>query len=307
MVFTRPGAVEMLEVDEPEAGEDEVLVEVRAAGICGSELHGISKPGFRQPPLVMGHEFAGTTPDGRRVTVNPIIDCGDCDRCRAGRTQVCRRRAIVGIHRAGAFAERVAVPARLVHELPDAVSFEVAAMVEPVANAVHAWRLAQAPQAARVAVLGAGTIGLVTLLVAKHHGAEVTVTDLADDRLAVAGRLGADRTGAALDGEYDVIVDAVGAADTHRASLEHLVPGGTTVWLGLLSTDPGFDAQDALRQEKTVRGSFAYTDDDFREALALASTLDLGWADTFALDAGAAIFTQLMEGRSDVVKALLRP
>lgn len=307
MVFTRPGVVEMLEVQDPQPADDEVLVEVLAAGICGSELHGISQPGFRQPPLVMGHEFAGRTADGRRVTVNPIVSCGTCDLCQRGRTQLCRQRAIVGIHRSGAFAEQVAVPRHLLHELPDDLSWEQGAMVEPVANAVHAWHLADPPGNARVAVLGAGTIGLVTLLVAKHYGADVTITDLADDRLAVARDLGADRTVSTLDGEFDLIVDAVGVPATHRASLDHLSPGATAVWLGLISSEAGFDAQDAIRQEKTVRGSFAYTDEDFAEALRLAGEIDLGWATSFPLDKGAAIFTELMGGRSDVVKALLQP
>lgn len=307
MVFTKPGVVEMLDVDEPSPGPDEVLVTVTAAGICGSELHGIATPGFRTPPLVMGHEFAGITADGRRVTVNPIVDCGRCDTCLAGRTQLCRERAIVGIHRAGAFSERVAVPSRLLHELPDELSFEQGAMVEPLANAVHAWHLAAPAPGDRIAVLGAGTIGLMSLLVAKHHGHDVTITDLADDRLAVAGRLGADTTGTSPDGEFDVVIDAVGAAATHRASVEHLAPGGTAVWLGLLSSDAGFDSKDAVRQEKVVRGSFAYTDADFAEALDLATSVDLDWATTLPLDEGATVFTELMDGRSDIVKALLQP
>jgi len=84
MVFTGPGVVEMLEVPDPVPGPDELLLNVALVGICGSELHGIVQPGFRQPPLIMGHEFAATTSDGRRVTVNPIVHCGSCDRCRAG-------------------------------------------------------------------------------------------------------------------------------------------------------------------------------------------------------------------------------
>src|SRR4051812_21062979 len=97
LVFTRPGTVEVLDVPEPEAGPGEILVDVAAAGICGSELHGIQTPGFRQPPLVMGHEFSGTAPDGRRVTVNPVVDCTTCDLCRMGLTQLCRTRSIIGI------------------------------------------------------------------------------------------------------------------------------------------------------------------------------------------------------------------
>jgi len=308
MVFTRPGTVEMLDVAEPEPGPDEVVLNVALAGICGSELHGIGKPGFRQPPLVMGHEFAGTTDDGTRVTVNPIGHCGSCDLCRAGADNLCRERAIVGIHRAGAFADRVAVPSGLVHPLPDGLSWEAAAMVEPLANAVHAWNLAGAPRDARVGVIGAGTIGLVSLLAARAGGAgQVTVADPTPDRQNLARRLGADEVAAQLDGEFDVVIDAVGLPVTHVASVDRLRPGGTTVWLGLMSDEPAFDSMALVRTEKTVRGSFAYTDAEFGQAIELAADVDLGWGDVFPLEQGAEIFTDLMHGRSDVVKALLQP
>ena len=309
LVYTRPGTVEMLDVDEPVPAADEVLIDVAFAGICGSELHGISKPGFRQPPLVMGHEFSGTTADGRRVTVNPIGHCGACDLCLVGRENLCRERAIVGIHRAGAFAERVVVPGHLIHELPDDLPFEVAAMIEPLANGVHAWALAGEPAGARVGVIGAGTIGLVTLLAAKAGGAgDVTVVDVTAARLPLAEKLGAAAVGAALDGEYDVVIDAVGIGATHEASLRHLKPGGTTVWLGLMGSDPGFDSLELVRLEKAVRGSFAYTDREFARAITLAADCDLGWADVYPLGRGAEIFTDLMHGKAgDVVKALLAP
>jgi threonine dehydrogenase-like Zn-dependent dehydrogenase len=308
MVFTAPGVVEMLDVAEPEPAAGEVVVEVALAGICGSELHGISKPGFRQPPLVMGHEFAGTLADGRRVTVNPIGHCGRCDQCSRGADNLCRERCIVGIHRSGAFAERVAVPEHLLHVLPDGMSWESAALIEPLANAVHAWRLSGGEPGARVGVIGAGTIGLVSLIVAKARGAgTVTVTDLAPSRLELARRLGADVTAASLESEYDVVIDAVGAGATRAASIDHVRPGGTAVWIGLMSADADFDAQALIRQEKTVRGTFAYTDAEFADAVAMAAQVDLGWSDVYPLEQGATIFTDLMHGRSDVVKALLSP
>ena len=308
MVFTSPGTVEMLDVADPRPEAGEVVLNVALAGICGSELHGISKPGFRQPPLVMGHEFAGTTDEGRRVTVNPIGHCGRCDLCTSGHDNLCRERSIVGIHRAGAFADKVAVPASLVHPLPEQLSWEAAAMVEPLANAVHAWNLAGAPKGARVAVIGAGTIGLVSLLAARAGGAgEVTVVDTSADRQQLAKRLGADAVGAELAEEYDVVIDAVGLPVTHTASVDRLRPGGTTVWLGLMSDEAAFDSMALVRTEKTVRGSFAYTDREFGQAIELASAVDLRWADVFPLEKGAEIFNDLMHGRSDVVKALLRP
>lgn len=307
MVFTEPGRVEMLDVERPVAGNDEVVIEVAAAGICGSELHGISRPGFRQPPLIMGHEFAGTTPDGRRVTVNPIINCGTCDLCVAGHEQVCRTRSIIGIHRSGGFAEEVAVPARMVHDIPDDLTWERAALVEPLANGVHAWRLAGQPRGTRVGIIGAGTIGLVSVLAVAADASEVHVTDLSDDRLAVARAIGATSTGPTLEGEFDVIIDAVGAPETRAASVAKLKPKGTAVWLGLLATDAAYDATDLIRMEKSVRGSFAYTHDDFVNAIELAGRVQLDWTTNIPLDEGAKVFHELAAGRTDIVKALLRP
>lgn len=308
LVYTRPGIVEVLDVDGPEPAAGETVVNVGAAGICGSELHGISSPGFRTPPLVMGHELAGETDDGRRVAVNPIIACGACDRCAIGRTQVCRQRSIVGIHRAGGFAEAVAVPTAQLHELPPGLTFAEASMIEPLANAVHVWNLARPGQEPRVGVIGAGTIGLVSLLLAKHRGAgEVVVTDVAEPRVALAKELGADAVGSELDGEFDLVVDAVGLPATHRASVERLAPGGTAVWLGLMSDDAGFGSLDLIRQEKRVLGSFAYTDEEFAEAVRLAPECDLSWVQEFPLSEGARLFADLMNGRTDIVKAVLTP
>jgi alcohol dehydrogenase len=255
----------------------------------------------------MGHEFVGTTDDGRRVVVNPIVSCGSCDMCAAGHDQLCRSRSIVGIHRSGGFAEQVAVPGEQLHELPREVDFQRGALIEPLANALHAWHLAGAPAGARVGIIGAGTIGLVCLLALGKDAGEVMMTDLARDRLETASKLGADKTGTRLEGEFDVILDAVGKPATHRASVEHLKPGGTTVWIGLESDEPAFVARDLVRMEKKVVGSFAYPAAVFAEAVALARSVDLGWATTFPLVDGAGIFTELMNGRSDVVKALLTP
>jgi|SRR5579875_292179 len=307
MVYTKPGTVELSDVDEPVAGPGEVIVEVLACGICGSELHGISKPGFRQPPLVMGHEFSARAPTGDIVAVDPIVSCGQCELCRAGHNEVCRQRRIIGIHRQGAFAERVAVPERLLHKLPKSVPAEQGALVEPLANALHAWRLGGGTSGSTVGVLGAGSIGISMLLVSKHHGARVSVTDLSAGRLELAARLGADATGHELDGEFDIVVDAVGAPVTRRASLEHLRPMGIAIWLGLLDPEPDFDALDMVRTEKRIAGSFAYSHSDFADAVALAAEVDLSWATSFDLGQGPTIFGELMAGRSDVVKALLHP
>ena len=317
LVFTAPGRVELLDVPEPEAAPGEVLVEVRAAGICGSELHGARRPGFRKPPLIMGHEFAGTSAGGEAVVINPILSCGRCAECRRGLRHVCRERQIIGVHRAGGFAERVAVPVSALRPLPPGLPWEAAALIEPAANAVHAWN--QAGRAlggsgaggaggARVAVIGCGAIGLLCAATALSGGAgRVEVTDLSPARLAAAQRLGAEVAGADLSGEYDVVIDAVGSAATRAASVDHQRPGGVAVWLGLAEEEAGFDANALIRSEKRVLGSFAYRDEEFAQATARIGDWDLTWAAGYPLAAAAEIFTDLMNGGLHPLKALLRP
>jgi threonine dehydrogenase-like Zn-dependent dehydrogenase len=308
LVFTGPGALEMHDVPEPELADGDVLVHVRAVGICGSELHGARHPGFRKPPLIMGHEFAGTNDNGDRVVINPMLSCGHCELCLGGLRQVCRERQIIGVHRAGGFAERVAVPGSTLRPVPDWLSWDAAAMVEPAANAVHAWNIARAGAGARTAVLGCGAIGLLCLLTALAGGADrVDVTELDPGRLAQAGRLGAAAAGPELDGEYDVIFDAVGSPVTRAISVRHLRPGGTAVWLGLADETAGFDANVLIRAEKRVQGSFAYSDEEFARAAELLRDWDLSWTSQYPLTEGAEIFTGLMNGGLQPVKALLVP
>ncbi|WP_166354494.1 alcohol dehydrogenase catalytic domain-containing protein [Phytoactinopolyspora limicola] len=304
MVFTRPGTVEMCDVATPEAGAGEVVVDVRAVGICGSELHGIGEGTLRRPPLVMGHEIAGLVGD-RRVTVNPLLSCSACDMCGLGADNLCRNRAILGIDRPGGFADAVVVPESAVHEIDDSMTFAAASMVEPLANAVHALRLADPGPSDRIGIIGAGAIGLMCLLVAAAQVDDVAICDLDPRRIETAQELGASRVGTALDGEYDVVVDAVGAETTHRASLEVLRPGGTAVWIGLQSSKAGFDGQGIVREEKRVVGSYCYTRDDFAAALKLAVGLPLDWHTTFPLTAGVDIFNELMAGTASTAKAVL--
>ena len=308
LVFTAPGVVEIHDVPDVVAGADEVVLHVDRAGICGSELHGIRQPGFRVPPLIMGHEFVGHTDDGRRVAVNPLVACGTCELCLDGKTQLCRTRVLLGVHKAGGFAERVVVPRSSLHDLPNSIDWDHAGLIEPVANALHAWRAAGSPASKRIGIIGCGPIGVACLEVALDGGAEfVACADLSHERGTVAKEIGAHQVATALEGEFDVIFDAVGTSSTRTSSLDHLIPGGTTVWLGLATSESAFDASAAIRFEKSIRGSFAYTNEEFAAAIALAPRLNLSWSTTFPLDQGAEIFTALMNGQSTPMKALLQP
>jgi threonine dehydrogenase-like Zn-dependent dehydrogenase len=309
LVFTAAGQVELRDEPAPEPADDEVLVTVEASGICGSELHGFRSVGFRRPPMIMGHEFAGRTDDGTAVVVNPLVTCGACTACQAGRPQLCPARELLGVHRAGGFAEQVAVPAGNVHALPAGTDWSCAALIEPLANAVHAVRLA-GDHPGRVAVIGAGAIGLVCLLVAQIDSAEtVVVADPSPQRRRLAERLGAE-TVESLDtrdsAPFDLTVEAVGLPLTRASALGALRPGGTSVWLGLATAEAGGDAADLVRQEKRVLGSFAYTPQDFATAVQLAGSLDLGWGTDVPMREAEAVFMELAGGRTDITKAVLR-
>lgn len=285
LVFTGPGAVELQDVANPDVPEGWVPIMVRASGICGSELHGFRSVGFRRPSLVMAHELAGETPDGRRVVVNPLLSCGECDLCHRERPELCRQRQLLGVHVGGGFADRAAVPSSAVHEIPDDMSWETAALIEPLANAVHAWPQVDQRSVERVAVDGAGAIGLVSLLVALREGlGDVTVVDRSTSRPDLAARLGARACASQLDAEYDVVVDAVGSSQTRATAVARVRPGGTSVWLGLAEAGAGFDGNDPVRGEKCVVGSFGYSPEDFATAVSLASSLDVGSATAITME-----------------------
>src|SRR5579875_1273776 len=176
LLLSEYSRLEVVDVPMPRPGPDEVLVRVEACGICGSDVHGYDgSTGRRIPPIIMGHEAAGTVvaagpsassvKEGDRITFDSTIYCGECGYCRRGDVNLCDRRQVLGVstpeyRRAGAFADFVVVPNRIVHELPAELPFAHAAMVEPLAVAVHAVRISDVPQNATTLVVGAGMIGL---------------------------------------------------------------------------------------------------------------------------------------------------
>ena len=308
LVFTAPHEMDVLDVDEPTPESDEVVIKVEAVGVCGSELHSISGTGWRQPPLVMGHEVAGTDPDGRRVAINPLAACGRCDSCERGASNLCRVRKLLGVQRPGGYAELVAAPRESLHVIPDELSWAEAALIEPLANAVHASRLAGSLEGARVGIIGAGALGLLcTAVISQAHPSDVTVADPSRGRLAVAEQVGAHNVTDRLVDEYDVIIDAVGAAVTRVDSIDRIRPGGTAVWLGLAQPEVTLDGNAIVREEKRVVGSFAYSDAEFAEAIRLSGLTDLSWTTSVALEDSAGVFLDLVAGRSDIVRAVIRP
>jgi 2-desacetyl-2-hydroxyethyl bacteriochlorophyllide A dehydrogenase len=328
LVWRGPRQLAVETVAEPRRGDGEVIVRPDAAGICGSEIEGyLGRMANRVPPLVMGHEFAGTVVaagggagrewSGRRVAVNPLLSCGVCARCRAGERNLCPRRRLIGVHLAGGFAERVAVPAANLAALPDGVDARTGALVEPLANAVHAIGLGRrfaAPQTA--IVLGAGTIGLFALHAARAAGiADVRVVEPHEARRAAALAAGAraahaDSAELARERNADLVIDAVGATATRRAALDVVRPGGVVVLLGLHEDESALPFHPVVRDQVALQGSFAYTDADFAAALGLlaSGTVSLGeLAPIRPFEAGPELFATLAAGPTAQLKTFLSP
>lgn len=331
LVYTEPRGVEVREWPEPQPGPGEVLVQVRAAAICGSDLHGfLGHSGIRVPPMIMGHEFAGDVVAlgadvqgvaiGDRVAVQPLVGCGRCPQCLAGYPTVCPDRRLMGGHLQGAFAERIVAPQRLVYKLSDHVSHAQGALAEPLANGIHIAHLAPAPFA-DVVVIGAGTLGLMTLQAYKAAGARrVVVLDTASNRLEVASRLGAHGTvnpsmadvqasvSDALEGARPtVVVDAVGRTVTRRQALELVAPRGTVVLLGLAEAESDLDVPRVINHEVRLQGSYGSCDTDFRTAIDLIADgrVDVAsWVEHYTLERGQEIFTRLVDEPAGLVKAV---
>src|SRR6266852_2962303 len=253
--------LELADLPEPTAGPGEVLIRVAACGICGSDVHGYDgSSGRRIPPIVMGHEAAGSIAGvgegvagfkkGDRVTFDSTIYCGTCSHCCLGEVNLCDRRQVLGVscsdyRRAGAFAEFVAVPSRIVYRLPDSLSFAEAAMLEAVSVAVHAVSLAQISPGIDALVLGAGMIGLLVLQALRVAGcSRVLVADIDSTRLKLAQEVGATTVLSADAGlreqvlqltsgvGVDAAVEAVGRNETVGAAIDSVRKGGTVVLVG---------------------------------------------------------------------------
>jgi len=325
LVYTEPHRSIWTEQPVPVPGPGEVLVEVKAVGICGSDMHAWHGHDERRPaPLVLGHEAAGLVASGprvgERVAVNPLVVDPDCPVARAGRPHLSPTRAIISMPpRPGAFAEYVTIPERNLLPVPGGLSLRDAALTEPVAVSWHALRiglerLAAPASEARVLVQGGGAIGLGAALVARHFGAaRVSVAEPHPGRRAKVARepgIEAFDPGAHDPGPdaFDLVIDAVGAVATRRDASRLVRPGGVIVHVGLLPGHEGYDIRRITLQEITVTGSYCYTPEDFAaalEALGEGRLGALGWVETRPLSEGAQAFVDLDAGRVDAAKIVL--
>jgi threonine dehydrogenase-like Zn-dependent dehydrogenase len=273
------------ETPAPVPGPEEVLVAVKACGICGSDVHGMDgSTGRRRPPIIMGHEASGIIAgrgaavngwnDGDRVTFDSTIYCGHCAFCRRGEINLCDNRRVLGVscetyRQHGAFADFVAVPQHILYRLPQGLGFEHAAMVEPFAIALHAIRLAPITLNDTVVVVGAGMIGLALVQALRLTGCGRLISvDVAEGRLALAKKFGATHTINSADGRAastildltegrgaDLAFEAVGVTVTVDLAVGCVRKGGAVTLVGNVAPKIEFPLQIVVTRELTLHGS----------------------------------------------------
>ena len=287
LLLTEYNHLEIVDQPMPACGPNEVQVRVEACGICGSDVHGYDgSSGRRIPPIVMGHEAAGTVAafgpevqgltEGDRVTFDSTVYCGSCEFCARGEMNLCDHRQIIGVScadysRAGAFAEYVVVPRHIVYRLPDTISFTEAAVSEAVSVALHAVRVSQTAQGETALVIGAGMIGLLILQAARAaECARVIVADIDATRLNLAKQVGAKELlhcpGDELVGEVlrltngrgvDMAFEAVGMNETVAAAIDCTRKGGTVTLVGNIRPEVTLPLQKVVTRQLRLQGSCA--------------------------------------------------
>lgn len=332
--------LEVTEMPEPEIGPRDVLVEVRACGICGSDIHGYDgSSGRRIPPLVMGHEAAGVISKvgeqvdgfqvGDRVTFDSTVSCGHCKFCRSGNINLCDNRRVLGVscgeyRQHGAFAQYVAVPENILYKIPEGLPFEHAAMIEAVSIAVHAANRAPVKLGDTAVVVGSGMIGLLVIQAIRLAGcSRVIAVDLDNDRLSLAGKLGADFTLNAktcdvvaevqklTDGKgADIAIEVVGASPTIQTAIQATRKGGSITLVGNLAPNVEVPLQAIVTRELTLYGSCA-SNGEYPACIDLLERGDIQVEPLItakaSLEEGPGFFDRLYKGEPGAMKVILQP
>ena len=330
LVYTAPDEVQLQDRPEPVLADGDVVLQIEAAGICGSDMHAYhGHDPRRKPGLVLGHEFAATVlqsasprwSPGQRVTGNPLITCGRCDYCLQGRDNLCADRSMVGMSRPGAFAERMSIPGGCLIALPDDLPLLGGALTEPAATALHAINLSMRalvrplPEC-RVLVIGGGAIGMLSALLLRHYGVDelqvAEVNPLRRASLEQHARCGTfdPRQHTPPESGFDFVIDAVGSAMTRASALAAVAPGGVVMHIGLQDWASEIDMRKLTLAEITLLGTYTYSMADLHATVAALSRGafgDLSWVERRSLADGARAFDDLHRGRTASAKVVLEP
>ncbi len=323
LVYTANKEVTYRDEPQPELNPGEALIKVNLAGICGSDMHAyLGHDDRRVPPLILGHEVVGVVVKGKhpgkRVVINPLITCGMCTSCLSGKQNLCAKRDIIGMYKAGAFAEFVAIPESNLVYLQDHVSFQQAALTEPGATALHAVVLAENNitrpiSELKILVIGGGSVGLLTALILLDKGADVDLCEINKLRKqTLEQHINCDVLNTLDDkpeSSYDIVFDAVGNMHTRNNSIKYAKPGGTIVHIGLMDSAGELDIRKITLQEISFIGCYTYSKTDFiatLEKISSGALGDLSWADIRPIAQGSQAFQDLLNGNCSAPKVLLK-
>ncbi|MDH5354446.1 MAG: alcohol dehydrogenase catalytic domain-containing protein [Gammaproteobacteria bacterium] len=324
LVYTANQEMTFRDEPAPQVEKGDALIKIESVGICGSDMHAyLGHDERRVPPLILGHEAVGTVLEGRnpgqRVVLNPLITCGECHECLSGRQNLCSSRDLIGMYRAGAFAQLIAIPERNLIPVPDGISSEKAALTEPGATGLHAVLLAEKASArpiseGRALVIGAGSVGLLTALILKDKG-------VGEVRIAETNPLRRQTVESTTDCEifdpiktapeeagYDFVFDAVGSSITRQTSIASTRSGGVIVHIGLMDNKGEIDVRALTLREITFIGTYTYTPVDLQATLDKLASGALGtleWVEHRPLAEGGSAFSELNQGQCAAPKVVL--
>jgi threonine dehydrogenase-like Zn-dependent dehydrogenase len=297
--WTADRTLSIVERPEPAAQPGSTIVRVAACGICGSDLHFYRGEFQPVPGMVPGHEIAGVVesggdlPPGTPIAVEPLLGCRTCSHCQAGNPMLCPTHRLMGMALPGGMQEALSVPSAYLHPLPPGVTPELGSLAEPLAVCVRAINLAQVSPGGRVLILGSGTIGLLSLLLARAVASEVAITARYPHQAALATRFGASIILEPGSSEFrswakshrpDVVIETVGGtADTLTDAVLSVRGGGTVVVLGVFSATPSLPALQLVGQEVRVVGSLMYGSTGGRSEFGAAVDLLAGYCEELGL------------------------
>ncbi|WP_459525133.1 zinc-dependent alcohol dehydrogenase family protein [Leuconostoc lactis] len=329
LVLTGIKSLELKEIAQPEIKPNEVKIHTAFAGICGTDhalYAGLPGSAPAVPPIVLGHENSGVVVEvgsevtnvkvGDRVAVDPNIYCGQCKYCRTGRPELCEHLSAIGVTRDGGFEDYFTAPASVVYPIPDNVSLKAAALVEPISCAVHGIQLLKVSPYQKALVIGDGFMGQIFVQLLQAYGIhEVDIAGIVDEKLAMAkDKFGAKRTFNTMagdkipDGEYDIVIEAVGSPKTQEAAIEAAARGGQVLMFGVGGPDATFEMNtyEIFQKQLTIQGSFI-NPNAFEDSLALLASGKLDVEPLISHELDYATVEDFLNGKLGVVsKAVVK-
>lgn len=337
LLYKGPKQLQIVDLPKPVPGKSEVLLKIRACGICGSDVHGyLGLTGRRIAPMVMGHEFSGEIESlgdqtsgkfavGDRVTVQPVNFCGTCPACKRGQTNICENKSFFGVMDVnGAFQEYLCVPEHLLYHLPKRISFEEGALIEALAVAWCGVNKAGSLTDKNVLIIGGGPIGQLVLMAVKNQKPrKIVLSDLSETRLQTGKKIGADAVIRPENGDFanqteklfcgekaDVSIEAVGIGPTVSEALTALKAQGTCIWIGNNVKKIDLDMQLVVTREIKILGSYIYSHEEFGKTIDFMDRAGIDFtpliSEVISIEEAPAFFAALTTETDRYMKVIVR-